>query len=217
MLPPETQIGAGIAADPLSPRLDSLDLPEGKSAPSGFGGPAPPFAADSDRLCGSVTGAGCDDLATIGKPASAASSSQDRNPVSRLGHSLSGSVSFIPKDKRAIFRPSCSQRHSPSQGHRRTPGTPASPLPDRHRFHGFARPSTQPVFRRIRQWFPCGTCSLFRHKHLMFLRFLASASPAYSHEGVIESESRQQENDTARLWITWITWIDSGLHRRQSP
>ncbi|MGY4397405.1 hypothetical protein ACVWZA_002599 [Sphingomonas sp. UYAg733] len=186
-------------------------------APSGFGGPAPPLAADSDWLCGSVTGAGCDSLATIGNPTSAASSSQDRNPASRLGHSLSGSVSLIPKDKRAIFRPSCSQRPSPSQGHRGTPGIPASPLSDRHRFHGFARPSTQPALRRIRQWFPCGTCSLLRHKHLMFLRFLASASPAYSHEGVIRIRVAPAGNDTARLWITWITWIDSEPKRSGWP
>jgi len=54
--------------------------------------------------------------------------------------------------------------------------------------------------------FPCGTCSEFRHKLLMFLRFLASASSAYSHDAVIESESCKGSNDTAKLWITWISW-----------
>jgi hypothetical protein len=39
MRPPETQMGAGIAADPLSPDFDPLGISEEIPAPSGFGGP----------------------------------------------------------------------------------------------------------------------------------------------------------------------------------
>ena len=63
-----------------------------------------------------------------------------------------------------------------------------------------------PIFRQRHERFPCGTFSQPWHKWLMSLRFLASSSSAYSHDAVIDSESRKGANDIASLWIAWISW-----------
>ncbi len=48
------------------------------------------------------------------------------------------------------------------------------------------------------------------HKPLMSLQFPASSPLAYSHDAVTLHESHQPQIAGAQLWITWISWTDSG-------
>ncbi len=65
---------------------------------------APPAPRTAAGFAVRSPGSGAMILRSSAIPTSAASSSQGRSPVSRLGHSLPGSVSPVPKDQRALFR-----------------------------------------------------------------------------------------------------------------
>ncbi len=160
-------------------------------------------AANGPRLRISVTGPGAIPFRASTPRSPAASSTVRPKPDNRALATISGSPST--RCRAARLQPS-RPTPFPCRGDGRERLEHPS-LPVRQAFAlataGLpARSDIPPKHER----FPCGTCSEFRHKLLMFLRFLASASSAYSHDAVIESESCKGSNDTAKLWITWISW-----------
>ena len=195
-------MGAGIAAGPLSPRLDLIGcFPKKASSPFGSAA-APPTPRTA--------------------------------PVSHFGHRGRVRYPFGPqhRDLRRPARhsgrnptaspwPLSPDRLPPGDGRRASMfhghvlpyrgdgkgrfGTPILPVCRTFACATTDRPQS-PVPRHCPEQFPCGTFSKLRHKQLMSPRFLASSSSAYSHDGVIESESSIASNDILKLWITWISW-----------
>ena len=200
-------MGAGIAADPLSPDFDPLDALRFRRSlvirAVWFRRPlhlAPQAAA---RFRVSVTGAGCDTLAGLSTTASAASSASIGRslPSHRLGPYMPDHLP--PGDER---RASGHRGQHPSF----VAGTRKDALACRS-----CRPADAALSRASSEANLPGSLrsisSVLRrapsitHKLLMFRRFPASASSAYSHDAVIESESRQAPGCRAKLWIMWIS------------
>jgi hypothetical protein len=205
---PQTKMGAGIAADPLSPDFDPLIRLSEESEPRRLvSAAAPPRAASGAkalrfghrgraRYSCEPQRHGLD--GQLGVP--------DRSPFTlRLGHYMSNRLP--PGDERSRIRPS---RPTPFLDRGDAEGRFGPPflLPFRRRLHvRTSRPSAtcEPASEARRTLRPS---SLLRHKLLISLRFPASSSSAYSHEGVIESESCQWPKRGSALWIMWISWSE---------
>lgn len=205
---PQTQMGAGIAADPLSPDFDPLiRLPKKTNRAVWFRRPAPPRAASGAKAL------------RFGHRGRA------RYPCGPQRHSLGGQLGVPDRSPfRFALAPTCRTAFRPvmSVAH---PAIAANALP-RSRGRGGTFRSTVSCVRhadacasaRFGHQQPCGpaskarrilrSSSLPRHKLLISLRFPASSSSAYSHEGVIESESCQSPKRVRALWITWISWSE---------
>jgi len=201
-------MGAGIAADPLSPDFDPLIRLSEESEPRRLvSAAAPPRAANGAKAL------------RFGHRGRARYSCEPQR------HGLDGQLGVPDRSPfrfasattcRTAYRPVMSVAH---------PAITAYALP-RSRGRGGTFRSTCRCFRNADA---CASAhpghqllaglssearralrpsSLLGHKLLISLRFPASSSSAYSHEGVIESESCQWPKRACALWIMWISWSE---------
>ena len=173
----QTQIGAGIAADPLSPDFDPLDPPpEGNaSAPSGFGGMLGRTPRAAVRLRISVTGVGRDALAGLGVSDLGGQLSTWPEPFASPFGEMPLAAFPLPKARRvsrAGFSPGPVFRSRDRQ-----PSPVGMSLSDRSgdtRLRGHPPSLSDPTVPPRRPGgFLAAPARLSRHKPLILLRFLA--------------------------------------------
>jgi len=130
-------MGAGIAADPLSPDFDPLGASGEAPAPSGFGGMLHP-RRERHQASHSVTGAGRDTLAGL-NAATSGGQLDDRaeTRLPRLGPYHRTSLPPVAGRRASSLH---GQRLSVSRGRGKTPGTPSLADPPGHRLRGGGLP-----------------------------------------------------------------------------
>ncbi len=196
-------MGAGIAADPCRRTSIRLASPKRRLRPL-VSAACSTHAANGIRFRISVTGVGRDTLAGLNAATSGGQlDNQAEARQSRFGHYLRTTFHPLPGDAHPVFTATPFTHRGDRKG-RLEHLSLACPPSLRLRDGG---PSCAVRYSpRHHERFPCGTFSQSWHKWLMYLRFLASSSSAYSHDAVIKSESCKGSNDIGHLWITWISW-----------